>query len=228
MGGFWLRGLNWCRRFRHRCGYGVHSPSDFFLITFVIYEQAPYYAFASLHHLRRVVSHLPHYREKVDRFLFRLANYLQPVNIVEVGTGSGLTTRYIAEACPKSSVLTISDMREESVERIFSSQSNITYLSGNAVDKMEQVLSTAKAPLDLIHVADIPDYREVVEKILPFVHERTCLVVANPYGSEEKKRWWKEVLLADQQVRVTFDLYDVGLVFFDKKRAKENHIVNFL
>ena len=182
----------------------------------------------SLHHLRRVVSHLPHYREKVDRFLFRLANYLQPVNIVEVGTGSGLTTRYIAEACPKSSVLIISDMREESVERIFSSQSNITYLSGNAVDKMEQVLSTTKAPLDLIHVADIPDYREVVEKILPFVHERTCLVVANPYGSEEKKRWWKEVLLADQLVRVTFDLYDVGLVFFDKKRAKENHIVNFL
>ena len=21
---------NWCSRFRHRCGYGVHSPSDFF------------------------------------------------------------------------------------------------------------------------------------------------------------------------------------------------------
>ena len=24
---------NWCSRFRHRCGYGVHSPSDFFLIS---------------------------------------------------------------------------------------------------------------------------------------------------------------------------------------------------
>ena len=57
-------------RFRHRSAYGVHSPSD--LITFVIYEQAPYYRFASLHHLRRVVSHLPHYREKVDRSRFRL------------------------------------------------------------------------------------------------------------------------------------------------------------
>lgn len=29
---------NWCSRFRHRCGYGVHSPSDFFLITSVVYE----------------------------------------------------------------------------------------------------------------------------------------------------------------------------------------------
>ena len=29
---------NWCSRFRHRCGYGVHSPSDFFLITSVVYK----------------------------------------------------------------------------------------------------------------------------------------------------------------------------------------------
>ena len=31
---FTRRLYNWCRRFRHRCGYGVHSPSDFFLITY--------------------------------------------------------------------------------------------------------------------------------------------------------------------------------------------------
>lgn len=228
MGGIWLRGLNWCRRFRHRCGYGVHSPSDFFLITFVIYEQAPYYAFASLHHLRRVVSHLPHYREKVDRFLFRLANYLQPNCVVEVGTGSGLSTRYIAEACPKSPVFTFSNERNEAVERIFSTRSNITYLQENPMEKMAHVLSVTDLSLDLIHVADIPEYKEVVNEILPFVGERTCLVIANPYGNEEKKRWWKEELLSEQVVRVTFDLYDIGLVFFDQKRAKENHIVNFL
>ena len=39
---------NWCKRFRHRCGYGVHSPSDFFLITSVIYEKLPYYAYEEL------------------------------------------------------------------------------------------------------------------------------------------------------------------------------------
>ena len=36
---------NWCSRFRHRCGYGVHSPSDFFLITSVVYEKYHYYAY---------------------------------------------------------------------------------------------------------------------------------------------------------------------------------------
>ena len=32
-------------RFRYRCGYGVHSPFAFSLITDVIYEKMPYYAY---------------------------------------------------------------------------------------------------------------------------------------------------------------------------------------
>ena len=35
----------WLYRFRHRCGYGVHSPFAFNLITHVIYESTPYYKY---------------------------------------------------------------------------------------------------------------------------------------------------------------------------------------
>ena len=38
----------WLSRFRYRCGYGVHSPFAFSLITDVIYEKMPYYAYDSL------------------------------------------------------------------------------------------------------------------------------------------------------------------------------------
>ena len=38
----------WLSRFRYRCGYGVHSPFAFSLITDVIYEKMPYYAYFSL------------------------------------------------------------------------------------------------------------------------------------------------------------------------------------
>ena len=38
----------WLSRFRYRCGYGVHSPFAFSLITDVIYEKMPYYAYSSL------------------------------------------------------------------------------------------------------------------------------------------------------------------------------------
>ena len=39
--------------------------------------------------------------------------------------------------------------------------------------------------------------------------------------------WWKH-LQEDERVKLTFDLYDIGLVFFDRKRIKQNYIVNFL
>ena len=35
----------WLSRFRHRCGYGVHSPFAFNLITQVIYEYTPFYKY---------------------------------------------------------------------------------------------------------------------------------------------------------------------------------------
>ena len=38
----------WIYRFRHRCGYGVHSPFAFNLITHVIYENTPYYKYKDL------------------------------------------------------------------------------------------------------------------------------------------------------------------------------------
>ena len=74
---------NWCSRFRHRCGYGVHSPSDFFLITSVVYEKYHYYAYRVLKE-RGFPAYLPHYRRKVNRLLFRLVNYFRPKSLIEV------------------------------------------------------------------------------------------------------------------------------------------------
>lgn len=221
-----LRSWNWCRRFRHRCGYGVHSPSDFFLVTSVVYECWPFYAYKPLHHLRRVVAFLPHYREKVDRFLFRLVNHLQPSLLVEIGTGSGISTRYMSEACASMQVYTSADKREDAVDRILSSRANIVYLTGGTIGTLEQLKKQGLHP-DLVHIGNTPHYREAVEALLPLAVAGTCFIIGNPYADAEKKSWWKE-LVADERTGVTFDLYDVGLVFFDKQRAKEHHIINFL
>ena len=85
---------NWCRRFRHRRGYGVHSPSDFYLVTSVIYERLPYYAFRPLKE-RRFEKGRPHYRRKVNELLFRLVNHLAPKTLLEVGTGDGSSIAYM-------------------------------------------------------------------------------------------------------------------------------------
>lgn len=221
-----LRSWNWCRRFPHRRGYGVHSPSDFFFITFVIYERLPFYAYSPLHHLRRVVAYLPHYREKVDRLLFRISNYLQARNMLEIGTGSGISTRYLAEANQKMSIHTLADKHYDTVERILSAKPNISYSGGKVLDDLTALISSGKR-FDLVHIAHTPYYKEVFNRLLPLAHPDTCFIIGHPYDTDEKKLWWKEVV-NDSRTGVTFDLYDVGFVFFDKKRVKENRIVNFL
>ena len=139
MGDIILRGWNWCKRIRHRKGYGVHSPSDFFFITNVVYEQQPFYAYSSLHHLRRVVAFLPHYREKVDKFLFRLVNYLQPSVLFEVGTGSGISVRYMLEARNEMSVYTFAEQCQEAVKRILSAKPAVEYLEGSWQEKVKEL-----------------------------------------------------------------------------------------
>lgn len=63
----------WLLRLRHRCGYGVHSPWVFSLITGVIYEKESYYAYTEPP-LREGDGH----DVKIFRLLFRLANFVQP------------------------------------------------------------------------------------------------------------------------------------------------------
>lgn len=221
-----IRGLNWCRRFRHRKGYGVHSPSDFYLITFVIYERAAYYDYEILHRLRSEIKSRLCYREKVERLLFRLANYLQPEAMLEMGTGSGLESCYLV--CGKRTCLTtFDDTVNSETASLLKKFSSIGY-RGGGMSALSCWIEENKDRLpSLIHVAHTPHYEECVEAILPYVTSRTCLVVGRPYATSQKQRWWKR-LISDQRIGVTFDLYDVGIVFFDKKRIKEHRIVNFL
>jgi len=195
---------NWCRRFRHRCGYGVHSPSDFFLITSVIYEAGEYYAYRSLRDSAPPAS-LPHYRGKVNRLLFRLVNHFRPATLLEAGTGNGDALRYMRAARPS--------MRAVSVEADASGLSvRPDRLKGKTVD--------------FLHIGFTPYYKEVFEAVFPLLHPGSCVVVGGIYDSPEKQAWWKE-LQADERVRISFDLYDIGILLFEEKRFKQNYIVNF-
>ena len=198
---------NWCKRYRHRCGYGVHSPSDFFLITFVIYEKQAYYAYQDLK--KKLFDHsLSHYRTKVNKLLFRLVNYTRPRTLVEIGCGNGASFAYMLAA-------------RTSMEA--------SSLDGNLAEITEQLDDVLKDEdtLDFIHLGFTPYYKEMFQKILPCVNERSCVVVGGIYDSSEKETWWKE-LIKDERIRISYDLYDIGILFFEPNRYKQHYIINFL
>ena len=198
---------NWCKRYRHRCGYGVHSPSDFFLITYVIYEKQAYYAYGELKK-KFFDDSLPHYRTKVNRLLFRLVNYCRPQTLLEVGNGNGASISYMKAA--RTSMVAKS-------------------LEGTQKETMAQIDEVCKewSTLDFVHIGPTPFYKETLQKVLPLANGRTCVVIGGIYDTPEKKAWWKEVI-EDERVRISYDLYDVGLLFFEKNRYKQHYIINFL
>lgn len=206
---FFLRRLwIWCSRFRHRCGYGVHSPSDFFLITSVIYERHHYYAYRALKK-RGFSNFLPHYRRKVNRLLFRLVNYSRPKTLIEVGIGNGASIGYMRAACHTMESFTIKGRDKD-----------------KTLQQLKEKLS-AMQTLDCLHIGHTPFYKEVFAQALPYAGSHSWFIIGGIHDSKEKRKWWKKIVVSEDTV-VTFDLYDIGLVFFDKTRYKQHYIVNFL
>ena len=199
---------NWCCRFRYRKGYGVHSPSDFYLITSVIYEKLPYYAYEELGKLSHK-SPLGRYREKVNRLLFRLVNHFQPRTMVELSENDGISVRYMRAARP-------------SMEYEFLACFDVDLALLDFEESMQRLKT-----LDMLHISHTPGVHKIFEAAYPYFNEKTCLIVGNIHEEKEVEEWWKKIQ-EDERARITFDLYDIGIVLFDPKRIKQNYIVNFL
>lgn len=89
----------WIRRFRQRCGYGVHSPFAFGLLENVVYEKLPYYAFRELD--AQLTWRQKFRTRRYLHLLFRLVNYQQPVHVL-YADAHPLELAYLKAACPRA------------------------------------------------------------------------------------------------------------------------------
>ena len=80
--------------------------------------------------------------------------------------------------------------------------------------------------VELLRLSLVGRYREIFEKAVAVADEHTVVVVEQIMRNRETKDFWKSVA-EDVRCVTTFDLYYCGIIFFDKKRYKENYIVNF-
>ena len=121
---------------RHYKGHGIHSPFMFELVSEVLWERHPYYAFdlidgyrtqllrseriievtdlgAGSHTLKsnkRKVADICRssaIKKKYGEFLFRLVSRYKTKNIVELGTSLGISTMYLAMPGKNNKVVTI-------------------------------------------------------------------------------------------------------------------------
>ena len=197
----------WIYRFRHRCGYGVHSPFAFNLITHVIYENTPYYKYKDLVVAQKKLAlekdkYWKYESKKIKQLLFRLVNYTQPDTIVDVGTLS-------------ASALYLKAGKE-----------GADYTSAS---QLSELFLEADVPVDFLYLHDYrcPEFMEEVFRIcMERTRNRSVFVIEGIHYTPQMSALWKR-MKQYEQIGITFDLYDLGIIFFDKTKIKQDYVVNF-
>lgn len=181
---------------RHRHGHGLHSPFAYHLVTDVIEEGYPYYAYREVEDIRATLSArvrrqcLPW---KQGRMLFRLSLYLQPDNTLEVGRGDGVTAQYLQRGCLKTSFIYMDQVNGQAIQAAMSDYPCALAVFHPSLTADELACSAAVA----------------ADKL----ERRGAMVVLGIHDSRDKHRSWQQ--LADMEgVTLAIEAFGCGWLFF--------------
>lgn len=209
--------LIYLSRIRQSLGFGVHSPFVYQLIVDVFYERLPFYAYDYLKKVKAVKG-LPGYSMKINRLLFRLVNYFHPSDIVEFGTGNGMSVVWMSSAKRCDSVVTFDESLScnNDLNSFFSEYPAIEHVTSFSMDKLRMFLAQRDEALHFVHIAHTDQYKEIFELLLDKVDSGTVMIIED-IDKPLKNKWWKEIE-HDQRVGITIDLYKLGIILFDKEK----------
>ena len=196
------RALVWLRRSRHSRGFGVQSPWAYRFIRYVINEHYPYYSYRVLDDRWKVVSKK---ERKLCRLYFRISNYLQAASAIDYSESHEMFSDYVRSGCKGTAV------------------KNVTPLS--TAEEMDDVLKAMES-VPFLRLEIKGNYRMMFEKSVSKTDDKSLFVIEGINKGTETKAFWSEIV-SSEQYPTTFDLYYCGIIFFDKKRYKENYMVNF-
>jgi predicted O-methyltransferase YrrM len=172
---------------------------------------------------------------KVAQLIFKLIDFFQPQTILELGTCLGLTTLYMYEAMPSKSIIYTFEGSKELAEK---AESIATQYIKNKVEQTEKKIKTVIGNLDETLLKTITEVDKLdfvffdanhrqaptlqyFEICLAKAHENSVFVFDDIYWSMEMKAAWQQIQ-AHPRVKVTVDLFALGLVFFTEKQAKQH------
>jgi len=175
-------------------------------------------------------------RKGFAQLIHRLAMSSKADHILELGTSLGLTTAYLAKARPQAKIISIDGDHE--LNRI--ADINLKKLDIQnvklIVDTFENSLGSALNELqkvDLVYFDGNHEYKatlEYFEGCLNYAHEQSLFIFDDIHWSPGMQNAWKKIK-QHPKVQCSLDLYQIGLIYFDKSLTKQAlsvyHSANF-
>lgn len=234
--------------------HGLHSPFVYDLVTNCFYDKKKYAEYSKIKNYKKEllnnqneitvtdfgagsrifksnqrkiskIAKVAGITSKKSKFLFRITQYLQLNNCLELGTSLGIASAAIAsaenvklttiEGCPETANIAQQQFDEFAFKNI-----------ELKIGEFQQYLFdfSNSATFDLIYFdgnhqkAATLQYFEI---LLPTAHNDSVFIFDDIHLSEGMEEAWKEIK-KHPKVQVTIDTFYLGLVFFRKEQAKEH------
>ncbi|MGI8951269.1 MAG: O-methyltransferase [Chitinophagaceae bacterium] len=240
-------------------GHGIHSPFVFEFIKEVLNDKKNYDCYKKIEALReqlkqnetiltiedfgagsradlqqkRKVSQIAKSALKSKKFsqlLFRIVNFYQPKNILELGTSLGITTAYLASGNLNAQVITmegsheIANVARKNFEQLH--LKNLQLIEGNFDDNLpaiiHQLLTINFAFIDGNHRKE--PTLNYFNQLINHSTQSSILIFDDIHWSKEMEEAWQEIQLHNS-VSLTIDLFFIGLVFLRKENKVKQHFI---
>ena len=165
---------------------------------------------------------------KTCRILFNTVKFYNCKNILELGSSLGISTAYLAAVDDDNIVISLegnpssADIARHNAEQL--KLLNIQIITGSfeetLIPTLEKMQKVDLAYLDGNHSYDATI--EYFDKILPYLHEESIIVLDDIYWSDGMLNAWKKL---QQHPKVTYsiDIYSSGFLYFNKSMKSKQH-----
>ncbi|TSA29625.1 MAG: SAM-dependent methyltransferase [Bacteroidetes bacterium] len=170
--------------------------------------------------------------EKKGQLLYKLVKHYKPRSIIELGTAFGISTMYMAMAYPNCHIYTVEGCSDtlyiatHNFSRL--GLGNIQEICGNFDELLPKILARTET-VDLVFI-DGNHKKEATlryfDECLAHVHNNTIFVFDDIHWSKGMRSAWENIR-QHPSVRVSIDLFTIGLVFFRNELSKEDFILRF-
>ncbi len=248
-------------RYSSRTKYDVHPPFLFDLITHVFEDKTVHPEYKEIENLKkeliknqqtisitdlgagssmnkspdRSISYIARTsskNKKHGRLMYRLANYFQPGNILELGTSLGLSTAYMALGSPKSKIITIEGcpniaaLAEENFKKL--KTKNIDLISGSFENELSKVLDSLQK-LDFAFIDGNHQQGPTIkyfEQCLSKTVNDSIMIFDDIHWSEGMEKAWEHIK-QHPEVTLSIDIFFMGIVFFKKELSREHFVIKY-
>ena len=206
---------DWINRQRHNRGYGIQSPSSFFFVTQVLKERLPYYAYPML----ETIATEEGVPAKKLKELFRITNHHKPANCIAIGSPAAACA--MTTARPSVVKHCITDKHLGSATEALLASYDCQIRNGDLLEQLKITLKEV-GEVGMLYIGRSPQHAELLKEALPYTNENSIIVIEGIHSDDSTKAWWQTLIDAPATI-ITYDLYHIGILLFNKERIKQHY-----